>query len=125
TSMVHLESTAASAPTAARMGANTAPTTPTVSGNSATRRPSCLITMLRALPSSRIFFTWSSSCAPSTLNDSQAVFIVIGGPSLNRIMEDQTDDKTIPLLFPWNNPAFAVFDPEVPAPRQRHQLEGA
>src|SRR5437762_2228403 len=58
----------------ARTGANTVPTTPTVSGNSATVRPSCLMITRRTLPSWTIFFTQSTSWSAVTLIVSLKVF---------------------------------------------------
>src|SRR4029077_12731862 len=78
TSIVHSVRTAAMAPTAASTGAITAPTTPTLSGNSATVRPSCcLMTMRRTLPSCTSVLTASTSWSAATLNDSLNVEVSI------------------------------------------------
>src|SRR5262249_29163857 len=77
TSIVHSLSAAAIAPTAASTGASTAPMTPTVSGNSTTVCPSCLMMTRRTLPSWTSRRTASTSCSPATLNDSVKVFSAI------------------------------------------------
>src|SRR5512139_1815452 len=65
--MLQLVRSAAIAPTAASTGAATVPTTPTVSGNSATGRSPCRITIRRTLPSWISSLTLLSSSSPSTL----------------------------------------------------------
>src|SRR5206468_4363793 len=68
TSIVHSVSRAAAAPSAARPGAATAPTRPTVIGNSATVREPCRMITRRTLPSWMSFFTNLSRSSPFTLN---------------------------------------------------------
>lgn len=85
TSIEQLVSSAASAPTAARMGAATVPTTPTVNGNSATERSPWRMTIRRTLPSRIRPLTFSSSSPPSTLIDSHQVRSSGMSPSSGRV----------------------------------------
>ena len=66
---MHLVNKAATAPNAARTGANNTPTAPAVRGNSNISSPfSFLIIILRALPSSIISFTFSTILSPEIVN---------------------------------------------------------
>jgi len=71
TTIVHLVSKAAMAPTAANIGAIRAPIAPTVKENSTIDSPfSFLMIILRAFPSFMISFIFSTSSSPETLNSS-------------------------------------------------------
>src|SRR4051794_23749403 len=61
------------APTAARPGANTAPTTPAVSGNSAVTRAPLRTRTRRTLPSWSRSFSFLNAAGPSAFTDSQQV----------------------------------------------------
>ena len=80
TSIVHSVTRAAIAPTAASGGARAAPTTPTVSGNSAIVRPSCLMITRRTFPSRMRLLNVSSSSVPLALIDSQYVCVLTVRP---------------------------------------------
>ncbi|OGH38389.1 MAG: hypothetical protein A2905_00470 [Candidatus Levybacteria bacterium RIFCSPLOWO2_01_FULL_36_10] len=76
---MHSEIRAATAPTAARTGAITAPTTPIVRGNSIIVFPFLsLIIIFLTFPSLINALTFERSFSPSTLNVSSFIFPFIG-----------------------------------------------